>query len=321
MPTINPTLPSDGDAATVAAYNPVLVAILALINGQLDGDNIATGSLPWSVMDTFTNSIPAAAMEDEGNAKKFRDEANINFVASGLVVSDVSVLNGAMTAGVLYAPDGSRVSVNSVSSRGYTASKDTYVDVSPAGSISYTEVANGAASPALTANYTRIAKVVTDGTEITSVTTTGKDSLGNLIYPTRWQGEGVTSGSDGAVVATSQTTTSTSYTDLATAGPSVTVVVPPSGRILVIVGCSASNSVVNDASVMSFELSGANTLAGSDSRAVTHRAYDNGESDAKSRAVIVEGLTPGSTTVKAVYRSSGGTATFSSRDIAAIPLG
>lgn len=40
MPTISPSLPSDGDDAIVEPYNAAIIAILGLINGGLDSDNI-----------------------------------------------------------------------------------------------------------------------------------------------------------------------------------------------------------------------------------------------------------------------------------------
>jgi hypothetical protein len=52
----------------------------------------------------------------------------------------------------------------------YTASKDTYVDLQSDGTFTYTEVANGGAVPSIPSLHIRIMKVVTDGTEITSVT-------------------------------------------------------------------------------------------------------------------------------------------------------
>lgn len=172
MPLVDLTstpLPNDDENADAIDIAGPISAILAVLNGHIDRDNIEPGSLPWSVMDTFTGEIPADAMEDDGNSKKYRDEAGIGFISSGVVVSNVSGLNGAVSAGVIYAPDGQRSAVSAVASRAYTASKDTYVDVAPNGSISYSEVANGAAPPTLTAGYMRVALVVTDSTEITAV--------------------------------------------------------------------------------------------------------------------------------------------------------
>lgn len=114
-----------------------------------------------------------------------------NFISSGGVWtgdSYASTRAGSMTALVGYI-NGLRGTVSAVTARLFTASKDTYVDIlSTAGvfSLVYTEVANGAAAPALAANSIRLAKVVTDATDIqaaSSITQFGKDSLNNTYYP------------------------------------------------------------------------------------------------------------------------------------------
>ena len=51
----------------------------------------------------------------------------------------------------------------------YVASKDTYVDMDSSGEVTYTEVDNGAGEPALVGGWFRLAKVVTDVDNITSV--------------------------------------------------------------------------------------------------------------------------------------------------------
>lgn len=169
MPTISPDLPDDGESIDASDVNVPFNAILALLNGGLDGDNISPTSLPWSVMASFTNQIPASAMQDSGDLELFRSEDSFMSIASGLVWSQVSGLNGTMTAGVVYSTSGVRLSVSSIASRAFTASKDTYVSVSSAGAIAYSEVANGASIPALTAGHQWDYKVVTDGSAITSV--------------------------------------------------------------------------------------------------------------------------------------------------------
>lgn len=171
MPIVNVTLPSDGTGADVGDYNPAILAILAVLNGHIASDNIEPGSLDWSVMSgTMTNVIPSTAMQDSGSAEKFRAESKIGFSASGLVWSALTGLNATMTAGIQYTPDGLRRSISAVTSRAFTASKDTYISVSPAGALSYQEVANNAAQPALGTDYRWLAKVVTSVSAITSVT-------------------------------------------------------------------------------------------------------------------------------------------------------
>jgi hypothetical protein len=147
----------------------------------------------------FLNNIPAA-------------EGTFGFVSSGLVwTADAagSTRVASMTLG--------RVKVNStflaiaaVTSRTFTASKDTYIDIldnaDGTGTIVYTEVTNNAASPALASNSLRIGIIVTGATTIAAAASINQgqedrilpiassipyqttDSLGNLICsrdPTR----------------------------------------------------------------------------------------------------------------------------------------
>lgn len=89
-------------------------------------------------------------------------------VASGMVWTDDTGLNADMSAGVVYI-NGLRLSVGAVSNHAFTASKDTYIDIGDNGTLDYNEVANGAAAPALAASHIRLARVVTSGTDTTSV--------------------------------------------------------------------------------------------------------------------------------------------------------
>lgn len=126
-----------------------------------------------------------------------------DFVQSGCVWSGDSYAStraASMTAGVVYL-SGRRVPVALVTARLFTASKDTYIDVDNTGTITYTEVTNNAASPALTAGSIRIGIIVTGASNIaaagsvnqgeidkilpiaSSVAYSVTDSLGNLICP------------------------------------------------------------------------------------------------------------------------------------------
>lgn len=194
MPTINPTLPADGDDAVVEPYNAAINAILGVINGSIDSTNIAANSLPWSVMsNSMSNAIPSAAMQDSGNLEKFRLESEYSLgwvVPGGMVWTQSSGLVGSMTAGVYYSPNGVRNTGALIASRTFTASKDTYVDFPQnGGSPAYTEVTNGAASPALSSGYIRVALVITGASAITSVVQYGVDTVTtngqvNYIYNT-----------------------------------------------------------------------------------------------------------------------------------------
>lgn len=112
-----------------------------------------------------------------------------------------------------------------------------------------------------------------------------------------------------------QTTTSTSYADLA-GDPSLTVDVPITGAVLVAVGGCVFNSG-NNVTLISFRASGANVLAGVDYRAFGTNGV---ESMRGSRVTLLLGLSAGSTTFKTVERVDGGTGSFIERQLMVWPL-
>lgn len=82
----------------------------------------------------------------------YADETTFDHVASGCVWSGDaygSTRAASMTSGVVYI-NGIRTTVSAVTSRTFTASKDTYIDVDSSGTLYYTEVSNNAASPSTT---------------------------------------------------------------------------------------------------------------------------------------------------------------------------
>lgn len=123
-----------------------------------------------------------------------------------------------------------------------------------------------------------------------------------------------------AAVVTDQSTTSTSFVDLATAGPTVSVIVGASGRLAVWLAANAYNSLAENFALMAFALSGANTQAASDNEAATLRARLATSGEDIGKLVILSGLTPGLTTVTAKYRAQNGTANFRRRAVLAVPL-
>ncbi len=120
-----------------------------------------------------------------------------------------------------------------------------------------------------------------------------------------------------AKVATSQTTTSTSYTDLATSGPAVTLTTGT--KALVIITCASSNSGINRTSSMSYAVSGATTIAASDSVAIIHQ-NNSIASTLRYSSASVPTLTAGSNTFTAKYKVNTDTGTFSDREIFVINL-
>ena len=121
-----------------------------------------------------------------------------------------------------------------------------------------------------------------------------------------------------ATVATSQTTTSTSFTDLATAGPeaaSVTTGV----RAVVWLTAHLINNTVTAACVMGYAVSGATTTAANDSDSL---AFEFPTANLAIRASWIgfATLTAGVNTFTAKYRVTAGTGTFIGRRLAVIAL-
>lgn len=129
-------------------------------------------------------------------------------------------------------------------------------------------------------------------------------------------------------VTDTESTGSSSFTDLATYGPEVTLTVGASGRVLVTLSANMEYEAVrgfglNSAgAMMGFRLSGANTLSAFLSRAL--RGYVEYSSSQvptfdtdilarldASRVVLLEGLNPGNTTFTAQYALFGAASSVS----------
>ena len=106
-------------------------------------------------------------------------------VESGCVPADDTDLTSDVSACVMFV-NGIRVS-KAATAVTYTATRDCYVDLSDSGVYTATCVAVGATQPAVTANSGRLAKVVTDGTEITSVTTLFSTRVPGLVIPSHYR--------------------------------------------------------------------------------------------------------------------------------------
>lgn len=119
------------------------------------------------------------------------------------------------------------------------------------------------------------------------------------------------------VVATSQTTTSTSYVDLTTVGPTVTAT---TGTIAVVIFTAAvSNSGVNSATDVSVAVSGATSIAASDAWRTVLDGVTAGNVNRVAGFHTFTTLTAGSNTFTVKYKVGTGTGTFSDRELLVIP--
>ena len=129
-------------------------------------------------------------------------------------------------------------------------------------------------------------------------------------------GGSITSGNN--FVATSQTTTSTSYTGLATGQ---TVTITTGTKALVLLHARMTNSGSGNSARMSFAVSGATTMAADDDKAIFMTPYTASEFIQFGGHVYVTGLTAGSNTFTAQFRVGAGTGTFVARYITVIDMG
>jgi len=124
------------------------------------------------------------------------------------------------------------------------------------------------------------------------------------------------SGSAHATLAGSDITTDASYTDLGAIGPAVTVAVASSGNVIVTLTAFMSNGA-SSGGYMSFQVDATGATD------ATSLHFDNTTANYSfqgSASYVVSGLTPGSHTFTAKYRSGAGTETFANRSIIVIPL-
>lgn len=188
-------------------------------------------------------------------------------------------------------------------------SSDWVIEIIP-GAVAPTPVA-----PAVPATAIPLAQILVaagtlsiDGPKITDRRT----AAGNAAYGHEF----------GAVnVDANETTTSTVYTDLASAGPALTVTVPASGRVLVVLTAGLYNTTVDAYSYMGFAVTGAHSIAAQDARSLYLQATVGGREVAVSRVVPLTGITPGSCTFTTKYRAGSGTAGFKFRGLTVITFG
>lgn len=127
-----------------------------------------------------------------------------------------------------------------------------------------------------------------------------------------------TSGTVSDAVASLGTTTSSAYGDASSVGPSVTAVVPQSGRVLVTVSALVSADMQG---YMSFKSTGGSgDVTTDDARALSCESRCRG-----SATQLIAGLSPGNHTFTAQYRTDtagggSGMANFRFRSIIVIPL-
>lgn len=122
-----------------------------------------------------------------------------------------------------------------------------------------------------------------------------------------------------ASVNTSESTTSTSFADLTTVGPSVTVTTGV--QALVVVTAEISNNTASQPGRVAVDISGATTLAPDANKVLRQESSGTAEFQRASLVYLQAGLTPGSNTFKMMYSTVGtSTAAFNFRNLLVLPM-
>lgn len=121
----------------------------------------------------------------------------------------------------------------------------------------------------------------------------------------------------GASVATTETSTTASYTDLATGGPAVSV---DCGAKALVLWESLISYTGTDFAAVSYAVSGSTSIAASHSRAIMRDGRTSGFPIMIGGSHLETALTPGTNTFTLKYWSNGSTATFQHRYITVIPF-
>ena len=119
-------------------------------------------------------------------------------------------------------------------------------------------------------------------------------------------------------VATSQTTTSTNFTDLATVQ---SITLTTGTKVLVLLSANTDNSAAGGYGNISVAVSGATTRAATDADGLFLSGYNTSSPAAINTTHVYLTCTAGSNTFTMKFKSDGGTETFANRRMTVIDLG
>lgn len=163
-------IPSVSQATILDIPSYVSGADVTISNLQLTNttiENWANGNVEGGGINIKAGSINTSDLSAAVSPINRWDESFNDYTVSGMLPATSANLASDISAGVSYV-SGYRVET-AATNHTYTASKDTYVYINKGSYFVYSEVANGASAPATPSNTLLLAKVVTSGSAITSV--------------------------------------------------------------------------------------------------------------------------------------------------------
>jgi len=264
-------------------------------------DNVLNNAL--TLISPLTANLAAGGFSLTGLALGSVSAASVSFTAGDVdtgLYSPAANQLGITTAGT------ARVFINATGQVGIGTSSPTASSL-----LDLTSTTGALLVPRMTTTQ-RNALTAANGMLVYNSTTTAFNKYENGAWATTGGGSTITSGTN--TVATSETTGSTTYTDLATSGPEVTLTVAASGIAMVIVSARiTSNTAATD--FMDFGLTSGNTRSASDTTALVAVQSTSTTGVRASSVTYLTGLTAGSTVFTAKYRVTAGTGTFLDRSI------
>lgn len=305
-PTVTPT---GGSGAVAYSYAIVGVSVDGRDTVQSTAGSTATGVVFGSLTQSVYNLVQWTALSNVAGIRVIR-------TAGGTSQGQITT--------TLLPPNALSFKDTGLAASAYTAATSN-----PGGELQVTS------TPSLTysglTGATAGARIV-GGVGVAGPPTSGTFSVGDIAVdrimgkewtcisagsPGTWANNGVKS----AAVATLQSTATTTYTDLGTVGPAVTI----TSLTTVVVSLSAQmgNASQFNNSTMGFAVSGATTLAASDSNCILHKEPDTDvgtTGGSVSGTLFLPGLTGGSNTLTSKYHAGNGTANFQNRYLTAMAL-
>jgi len=121
-----------------------------------------------------------------------------------------------------------------------------------------------------------------------------------------------------AIITAADDTTSTSYTDMATVGPSVTVTTGT--RALIVISAHIANNTSNSLSSISYTISGNTVQAATDTNSLFVDGIDADKPTQRMQIQYEEGLSPGENTFTLKYKVGSGRITAQNRFLAVWPF-
>lgn len=312
------TMTVTGTATSWAADNHAHV-----LSPAVAGDDIAVTAGTINV--TPRVPIPGSLIQavgtntQTGTSTSFARENHVHIISPDVVGSGLTLTNGVLSAPPAGLSYGGAQDITAVSTATATGTATTVARADHQHPLGPGVVGTGLALASGVLSVSGLTNShATAGwlfTQVSTTTTTVGVSQGQIKYDSASTAVYLFNGAFqiretpiSAVVATAENTNSTSYTDLATAGPSVTLLTGT--KAIIWAHTTAQNNAAPDACYLSYAVSGATTIAAADTKAVFANSAGNGYNQVLSACWSTTALTPGYNTFTLKYRVSGNTGTF-----------